>query len=857
MSAKVEAAGAAAELLAPAGQPDAAHAAFHYGADAIYLGLDRFSARAEAVNFTPDQLDETVAYAHSLSPKRRVYLALNTLVQEHELPGAIESLAVAAEARVDAVIVQDLGVARIARERFPSLALHASTQLAIHNPEGVRAAKALGFSRVTLARELTLDELREIARIAAIEEIETEVFIHGTLCYSYSGLCLFSSIASGRSGNRGRCVYSCREAIRTPSGPVHPFSLKDLALGTRVADLSALGITSLKIEGRKKSPLYVAATVDHYRRILDGDADPGAVAAREARLKTIFARPWTTLFLDSRRNPEAADPDVVGHRGAPLAGIGRIAPSPAGPAVFLTPSLPVERHDGLQIDLPGVSRPYGLPVDTLYAVGAEGRLESVFAAPAGQPVAVALPEDAPIAALVPGLPVYQASSQAVKRSFPFDKPRPGAYGSRLDMDVALRFAPGSADGACRVDAEARLAAPDYMTRPGDPPLTAGIRLDAPSFPARDAEGAELAARNAFSRTGGSRFSLRDFRLDNPDRIFVKQGALNQARRDLLALLEDRLRRRREHVLRLFAAPAEASAPRAPSPAEQPAAPPGWIVLVDSASVLDAFGRADFEGLDEAVVSLRPDAPARDQTERVDALSRSIGREKIRIALPLILRGGERTRTPGLVDAFAGQGWNKWLLPNLGSIGLIGQSRFARDPDLAADWPLYALNSRSVEQLLALGFSSFTLSPEDDADNCRDLLSRHADAARVIVYADLPLFLSAVCAHAQMGQCRDAATPGQCRHRTAPTLVRMEKTGAASVRSLACGSVVFGPEPFSLARRLGVLSGMGGTGGMGAKRLCVDLRWRDHDPDSALAVWRSVRNGEAAGGTEGNFFRGLA
>ncbi|MDR1744592.1 MAG: U32 family peptidase, partial [Planctomycetota bacterium] len=180
------------ELLAPAGQPDAAYAAFRYGADAVYLGLDRFSARAEAVNFTPDQLDEAVAYAHSLSPQRRVYLALNTLVQEHELPGAATSLALAAEAGVDAVIVQDLGVARIARERFPGLALHASTQMAIHNPEGVRAAKHLGFSRVTLARELTLDELREIARIASNEGIETEVFIHGTLCYSYSGLCLFS-----------------------------------------------------------------------------------------------------------------------------------------------------------------------------------------------------------------------------------------------------------------------------------------------------------------------------------------------------------------------------------------------------------------------------------------------------------------------------------------------------------------------------------------------------------------------------------------------------------------------------------------------------------------------------------------
>ncbi len=168
------------ELLAPAGQPDAGYAALHYGADAVYCGLAAFSARAEAVNFTPGELALFARHAHSLTPKRRVYLTLNTLLQDAEIGPAIDTMAAALDCGVDALIIQ----------------------MAIHNLDGARAAKRLGFHRVTLARELTLPE---IADISANGGAEIECFIHGTLCYSYSGLCLFSSMTTGRSGNRGRC----------------------------------------------------------------------------------------------------------------------------------------------------------------------------------------------------------------------------------------------------------------------------------------------------------------------------------------------------------------------------------------------------------------------------------------------------------------------------------------------------------------------------------------------------------------------------------------------------------------------------------------------------------------------------
>src|SRR6516225_3782495 len=194
------------ELLAPAGGLEAAFAAFHFGADAIYLGLKKFSARAEAENFTLDELDEVTAYAHTLQPRRRVFVTINTLIRQDELLELVEALAHLADIGVDAVILQDLGVYHLARRFFPDLELHASTQLAVHNRAGAEVLGQMGFSRVVLARELTFEEVRDIT---AASSIETEVFIHGALCYSYSGLCLFSSQSLGRSGNRCKCACSC------------------------------------------------------------------------------------------------------------------------------------------------------------------------------------------------------------------------------------------------------------------------------------------------------------------------------------------------------------------------------------------------------------------------------------------------------------------------------------------------------------------------------------------------------------------------------------------------------------------------------------------------------------------------
>ncbi len=197
------------ELLAPAGSPEAFRAAVAAGADAVYLSGKRFGARKFAPNFTDDEIKEAVDYAHRRDV--RVYVTINTLIHDRELKGIAEYLIWLYSTGADAVLVQDTGVAALAREIVPSLPLHASTQMTIHSTDGVRWAAEQGFSRVVLARELTLEEITLIGQETAGSGIGLEVFAHGALCYCYSGQCLLSSVIGGRSGNRGMCAQPCRK----------------------------------------------------------------------------------------------------------------------------------------------------------------------------------------------------------------------------------------------------------------------------------------------------------------------------------------------------------------------------------------------------------------------------------------------------------------------------------------------------------------------------------------------------------------------------------------------------------------------------------------------------------------------
>lgn len=244
------------EILAPAGSYEAALAAIRCGADAVYLGSKFLNARRNAANFEERQLGEIVRYAHERGVK--IYLTLNIMVLESELSQAVQAVQLAADSGVDAVIVQDLAVAALVRRHCPSLRLHASTQMSVHNLSGVRQLEKLGFSRVVLARELSA---KEISVIAQNTSMELEVFVHGALCMCVSGQCYLSAMLGERSGNRGLCAQPCRLPFYARESGRYNLSLKDLSLIPRLRELQRLGVTSAKIEGRMKRPEYIAAAV--------------------------------------------------------------------------------------------------------------------------------------------------------------------------------------------------------------------------------------------------------------------------------------------------------------------------------------------------------------------------------------------------------------------------------------------------------------------------------------------------------------------------------------------------------------------------------------------------------------------
>ncbi|ADU25883.1 peptidase U32 family protein [Ethanoligenens harbinense] len=298
------------EVLAPAGSWETLRAAAFAGADAVYFGGQSFNARRGAANFDDAALEEAIGWLHARGVK--AYITFNTLLFENEWNGALAFLERLCQMGPDALIVQDTGVLRLVRAAAPDLRLHASTQMAVHNIEGVRALAGLGVSRVVLARELSAREMEEITGAlrspggACAPEIE--VFVHGALCMSVSGQCYFSAMLGGRSGNRGLCAQVCRLPFAAPGGTGHDLSLKDLSLIRQVPRLARMGVSSLKIEGRMKRPEYVTAAVRACAAAARGEPVP---EEQLEELRAVFSRAgFTQGYFEGRRGRE-----MFGFRG--------------------------------------------------------------------------------------------------------------------------------------------------------------------------------------------------------------------------------------------------------------------------------------------------------------------------------------------------------------------------------------------------------------------------------------------------------------------------------------------------------------------------------------------------------------
>lgn len=758
------------ELLAPAGSLEAGYAALHYGADAVYLGLTKFSARAGAENFTPEELDEFTAYAHTLG--RKVFVALNTVLTEAEARELPEIFAVLRRTRVDALIVQDLGVFYLAKKMLPGVELHASTQMAVHNAEGAKFLQRLGFKRVVLARELSLREIQAVAEAAP--DLDLEVFVHGALCYSYSGQCLFSALEYGKSANRGRCVYPCRAEFAVEEendnrgaredryglaggcGGLrsHLFSMKDLALEEAVLKIPAL---SLKIEGRKKSPLYVAAVTNYYRHILDGRKKD----LKEAEdIRQIFSRPWCRFHFNGK-DKNVVDAHFVGHRGLLIGKVERVGRNRLG---FKT-SHAVARYDGVQIDAAGDEKPFGFGVKALFVNG-----KPAIEAAAGQYVELELPEEHPYLAV--GAPVYLASSSAVKGKYAYQKPKPGAYRNRAELAVRVEIgadevravccgaddcagtAERIADGSAGTNAE-RFAG-----------VAAVMRGDFP--PAKDAAKVEAAVREAFAKTGGTAFTVAALDIANPEARFVPVSVLNELRRGLLD-----------------------KAAEAAKMAEEEAA----VQMAESRQAVRTGGA---EAVNECE-NIEPDAGgnclATCATERQVKKLRliRIGLETAEtdwqacdmaetwFVLPQICRN--TGRLAAVVQSLYDAGARKFVAENYYAFEMLRQYEGVQ---IGAGSFIYVMNHYATAALRDIGAAWATLALESPAENMAETAAKALVPTVQAVFAYPPLFTSAVCI--RPNACKDCSR-GVKRY-------RLKKDGRAfTAVSRDCQVQVFDTRPY--------------------------------------------------------------
>jgi putative protease len=518
------------ELLAPAGSPDAFRAAIATGADAVYLSGTQFGARKFARNFSFPEIAEAVRSAHAWDV--RTYVTVNTLVHDTELAEVSEYLVGLYSLGVDAVLVQDLGVASLAREIVPDLPLHASTQLTLHSADGVQWAKEQGFSRAVLARELPMSEVRAIARSVESRGIGLEVFVHGALCYCYSGQCLLSSVIGGRSGNRGQCAQPCRKpydlvtgerdeygrlkTIRAlPSSERFLLSPQDLCTYDNLPELVNSPVASLKIEGRMKSPEYVATVVSMYRRALDAIAAGNWQPDDKERMDLLLAfnRSFTGGYLFNCRHETLMGRKRPDNRGLCIGKV--VSVDDRHHRVSVKCELPVDLHAGDGIV-------FSLPDHPEAAWGCSLNNEPVRSK--GM-ITFTVPHD-----VKPGTLVSISSSGALlQRARQIMKHPPPDLRHPVPLDLAVHISPD----------ETMTFTGTIHARTGKPVIvqcTPDIRLAAAQSHPLSSD--QLA--HQMKKTGGTPFAIQKFTLDYSGGMFAPIAVLNRARREFLALVQERL-----------------------------------------------------------------------------------------------------------------------------------------------------------------------------------------------------------------------------------------------------------------------------------------------------------------------------
>ncbi|TWT54162.1 putative protease YhbU precursor [Rubripirellula amarantea] len=704
------------ELLAPAGDWECVSAAIENGADAIYFGLDcGFNARFRAQNFGVRDLPRLTETLRSRGV--RGYVTMNTLVFPSEMPSLVDTIAAVAEAGIDAVLVQDFGVARIVREVCPQLEIHASTQMSLTSAETIEVAKQLGITRAVLARELSIAEIR---KIAAGTDMPLEVFIHGALCVAYSGQCLTSESLGGRSANRGQCAQACRlpyelicDGEDVPLGEVkYLLSPQDLAGYAAIPDLIDAGVASIKIEGRLKTPEYVANITKHYRQAIEQATQTGLVAIADRdrqEMELSFSRGFSPGWLEGNDHKRLVPGIHNAKRGIELGRVLQVGHQ----QIQVKLKADVQLGDGLAIQTPADEsetenrgqggRVYGL-------TDSQGRSQKSLSA--GTIAWIEFGRGAIDWTLVDEhQTVFKNDDPQLNRrlrhSFEQKSPaqtRPIDLLVKASVGQPLEVTGEVTDGGAR-NVSAKVVGPEPLSAANNRPITEDV------------------LRDKLGRMGGTAFKLGKLTMDIDGGPMVPMAMLNETRRQLVSLLEEKLRHAPVKVVNAEAGRRLLDAIELPSPNES-ATNPKIAVLCRTLEQVRAAceTKADYIYTDFADIRRYGDA-----VEIAHAKQCPIAIATVRMQKP-----GEM----GLMKVLTRHNPDAILVRNLAAI------EYFRDkaPAMIADFSLNIANHRSAQWLMSLGVSRFTASYDLNRNQLMELVgSIPSSWLEVVIHQHMPMF----------------------------------------------------------------------------------------------------------------------
>jgi len=711
------------ELLAPVGSREALVAAVESGADAVYLAGKMFGARASAPNFSDEELVEAVRFAHLRSVL--VYVTVNTLVDNIEIPALSNYLQYLYKIGVDAIIVQDIGVFQIARQIIPEMPIHASTQMTVHNLEGVQFLTELGFARIVISRELSMNDIIHICKNT---DAEIEAFVHGALCISYSGQCLMSSMIGGRSGNRGRCAQPCRlpytlvdekgnDLLVEADAGEYLLSPKDLNTLELMPELIQAGVTSFKIEGRMKRPEYVAVAVDTYRRAIDvcmTNPDEYVVPQQEQKeLAQIFNRDFTTAYLKSNRGRNMMSDRRPNNRGVRIGRVTDYQYQERMATIKLDESLSINDIVDFWVKVGGR---VSVTVSSMIVNG-----QSVTSAPAGVEVTINVP--APVRINDRVFKVFDASLMERARAF-FTEPNAV---KRVSVDISVTVCVGQPleisiqdeDGFHGQAVTAFIAEPAIKR-----PLTS-----------------EVIAKQV-ERLGSTIFRVNTLKCNIIGEVMVPISEINDVRRRAIEELEKArlapFRRAalatKKYVIRDFISSAIKKN-------QDGVRQPSLVVNVDTIDKLNAALQNGADSIMFGGETFDHSAITHEIYGQAVAIVRDQGK-KIILNTPRIIKQWQMNSMKKELTLF------QELQPDAISVSNLGTLHVARQltsVPLHGDYPLNIYNDVSIAFLAGQGIASMTLSPELNFSQIEELSSSQDVALECLVHGYVTLMVSEYCA----------------------------------------------------------------------------------------------------------------